>query len=415
MNKTSKASEGIWNFGLIVSVLIANCILFTLIVRTNVNAAEFNISAGDVYAMIDAINEANGNGEEDTINLEAGFYTLTEVNNTNDGNNGLPSITTTIIINGTGDDKTIIESRAFFRIFHIAEIGMLTLKRISVRDGWAIFGGGIFNRGTLNIINSSISNNTASDGSGGGICNRGEATITNSTISGNDAGTFGDGGGIKNSEGTLTITNSTISGNSASVGGGIDNSAPLIIKSSTITDNDGGFGGGGISSSALEFFVKLQNTIIALNDAYQSPNCTRGGAVESLGHNLVGQRGECGFNSDIGDIFANNPMLGPLSDNGGHTFTHALLDGSPAIDAGDDTEWPVTDQRGFPRPIDGNNDGEAVVDIGAYEFGDICEGDFDGDLDVDGSDLATFAAGGTTITLEEFATDFGRTNCLVYE
>ncbi len=118
MNKTSKASEGIWNFCLIVSVLIANCILFTLIVRTNVNAAEFNIPAGDVHAMIDAINEANGNGEDDMINLEAGIYTLTEVNNTNDGNNGLPSITTTIIINGAGDDKTIIESRAFFRIFH---------------------------------------------------------------------------------------------------------------------------------------------------------------------------------------------------------------------------------------------------------------------------------------------------------
>ena len=86
---------------------------------------------------------------------------------------------------------------------------------------------------------------------------------------------------------------------------------------------------------------------------------------------------------------------------------------SPCIDKGTNyaPELPDKDKDGKPRVIDGNGDGEAIVDMGAYEFGDMCEGDFDSDRDVDGSDLAIFAAGGTGITLEDFAADFGRTNC----
>jgi hypothetical protein len=59
--------------------------------------------------------------------------------------------------------------------------------------------------------------------------------------------------------------------------------------------------------------------------------------------------------------------LGPLHDNGGPTFTHALLFGSPAIDAGDNSACPATDQRGFVRPMDGDDDGTATCDIGAFE------------------------------------------------
>ena len=67
-----------------------------------------------------------------------------------------------------------------------------------------------------------------------------------------------------------------------------------------------------------------------------------------------------------------NPIgrkLGPMANNGGQTMTHALLAGSKAIDAGDNVGVPATDQRGvgFARKKDGNFNGVAVVDIGAFE------------------------------------------------
>jgi hypothetical protein len=66
------------------------------------------------------------------------------------------------------------------------------------------------------------------------------------------------------------------------------------------------------------------------------------------------------------DLLDVDPKLGPLQDNGGPTQTHALLEGSPAIDAGDNTDAPEFDQRGegFPRidPVTG------IIDIGAFEF-----------------------------------------------
>src|SRR6266446_5779995 len=94
-------------------------------------AADFACAAGDVACLIDAINQANANGEANTITLEAGTYTLTAVDNDIEGPNGLPSITTTLTLRGADPDTTIIERAASapgFRLLHIAASGTLTLK-----------------------------------------------------------------------------------------------------------------------------------------------------------------------------------------------------------------------------------------------------------------------------------------------
>jgi hypothetical protein len=82
-----------------------------------------------------------------------------------------------------------------------------------------------------------------------------------------------------------------------------------------------------------------------------------------LGHNLSSDA-TCGFNN-VGSLNNTDPMLGPLTNNGGPTLTMALLPGSPAIDAGDSSAAPATDQRGFPRPAG------LASDIGAFEYGSM--------------------------------------------
>ncbi|NJN79652.1 MAG: sortase [Anaerolineales bacterium] len=214
-------------------------------------------------------------------------------------------------------------------------------------------GGGIYNNGILTITNSTLSGNSASIG--GGISNDlALATITNSTLSGNSATTRG--GGIDNT-GTLTITNSTLSGNSTPLsGGGIYNNNTLTLTNSTLSGNSAINGGGIYNIGTLNYY----NTIIA--NPTSGGDCVNGGAGSILsGFNLV-EDGSC-LASLSGD-----PNLGPLQDNGGPTFTHALLSGSIAIDAGNAGVCPSTDQRGVTRPIDGDAVVGAVCDIGAYEY-----------------------------------------------
>jgi hypothetical protein len=158
-------------------------------------------------------------------------------------------------------------------------------------------------------------------------------TVSNSTISGNQA-LGGAAAGIAN-DGNLTVTNSTFSDNSAAFGGGIFNAGEATVGDTVL--NAGTFGG----------------TIF--ND---------GGTVTSFGYNLASDDGG-GVLTGPSDQINTDPMLGPLKDHGGPTFTHALLPGSPAIDAGDPsfTPPPSRDQRGCPfdRVFNGR------IDVGSFE------------------------------------------------
>ena len=213
--------------------------------------------------------------------------------------------------------------------------------------------GGISNRDTLTLTDSIVTNNVT-NGPGGGIVAHANAVleIRRTTIDGNTAGT--DGGGIWNRGAMVMLENSTISGNATvSDGGGILDfaGASLRVLNSTISGNIAGGVGGGIGH--LDGVATLKNTIVAGNTA---SDCA--GGVISFDNNLDSD-GTCNLIAP-GDLTATDPLLGPLADNGGGTRTHALLEGSPAVDAGNDAGAPATDQRGRPRV--------GATDIGAFEF-----------------------------------------------
>ncbi|HJQ23244.1 MAG TPA: HYR domain-containing protein [Blastocatellia bacterium] len=269
--------------------------------------------------------------------------------------------------------------------------GGIENSRTMTLTGSAIFGnsssseGGISNSGTLDVTYCSIYSNTVSS-FGGGIGNSGKLTVQHSTISGNAAngaadlqtGVGGTGGGIFNAGrgaggGVAKVINSTVSGNSATgvfaQGGGIENeNGTLTLINTTVAANSvsgNESSGGGVRNDST---ANAGNTIIAGNTAPASPDCDRG--FMSLGYNLIGNSAGCSGFTQAGDQLDKNAQLGPLTDNGGPTQTHALMCNSPAIDAGSnalandaDGNPLFFDQRGkgFDRLLDG------TVDIGAFE------------------------------------------------
>lgn len=244
-------------------------------------------------------------------------------------------------------------------------------------------GGGIALANThMAIVNSTIIGNSAVEG--GGIFNwfNGHLTITNSTVSNNAA--QGTGGGIRSQAGPragvrVTLTNSTVSGNSAAIGAGIfsadhgESSASVLLVNSTVAFNTATQRAGGITQSGIEdAFLSLTNSLVARNRAPAAPDIAGpDNEVEriSASFSLIGDGSGTGITNDNGNQVGNvspntspiDPRLGPLADNGGPTRTHALLLGSPAIDAASTPDCPLTDQRGVLRPQG------TACDIGSYE------------------------------------------------
>ncbi len=226
-------------------------------------------------------------------------------------------------------------------------------------------GGGVastLNGAVAQIYGTRISGNTAA-GAGGGVYNGATMTIVGSTIDGNQGRS---GGGIDHAGATLTMSNDTVTGNTVTDnGGGIYVRADANLTNVTIANNSpaGAVTGGSIYADSGQ--ISFHNSII-LHSATGS--CvTAAGVIHSLGYNL--ESGDsCGFHA-TGDIVNTDPLLGPLQDNGGSTFTHALLPDSPAIDAADAASHPLTDQRGVARPQG------AGPDIGAYEVVPASEAD----------------------------------------
>jgi CSLREA domain-containing protein len=257
--------------------------------------------------------------------------------------------------------------------------GGTTLNHVRIGNN---SGGGIGNhQGDVFLVNSTLTRNSASNG--GGIFNSagGLIEVVSSTISNNSATEAG--GGIYNTSGdpfgrisaVVRVTNSTISANLANVGGGIENvddraGVSVRVVNSTIARNRARTEGGGVHNVESgdpdnPIYVFLINSLVALNAAPTAPDVSNGAARFSL----IGDGTGSGISNTNGNQVGNvsphsspiDPRIGPLAANGGPSRTHALLAGSPAIDAASAADCPASDQRGVTRP-----QGPAC-DIGSYE------------------------------------------------
>ena len=366
-----------------------------------------------------ALTDANAQNGDDVITVTAtGTINL---------QSALPDLMSNITINGPGANLLTVrrESGGDYRIFTISSGATVAISGLTISNGRGYLiqtngplpqvskGAGIYNSGTLTLSHCVVSGNSGY-GLGGIYNDSGTLTVSSSAISGNtDVGIYNYSGTLTLNDSTISgntasgirhyggrlivrhstisgnnavgvhqedsrgsvvgeITNSTISGNVSSDGGGIFlQDGTMTITNSTITDNRStAYAAGGIFARP-GVSLNLRNSIVAGNSHFEFPDVRHQGAgITSLGHNLIGKtHGSVGWvASDLTGMIAAplDAKLGPLQDNGGQTKTHALLSGSPAIDAGDNSVVGpplnlTTDQRGRLRQFNG------TVDIRAYE------------------------------------------------
>ena len=267
----------------------------------------------------------------------------------------------------------------------------------SVLSGNSSFddGGAIWTSGDVQIYSSTVSGNstTGPDTLGGGAGTQSSMTIVDSTISGNHSVGFfladvtWGGGGVHGRD--LVIVNSTISGNSTgSDGGGVSATASLILRHSTVVNNHAEGKGGGLEVG--DELVTIENSIIADNSAVNpEKDLVRPGVIFlNVRHSLIGDNAGNELREAQTPDFRGNlvgsaagdgtisPLLGELANNGGDVLTHALLVGSPAINAGDPNFSSVLshDQRlaPFSRVALGR------IDMGAFEVQQSADFDLNG-------------------------------------
>ena len=240
-------------------------------------------------------------------------------------------------------------------------IGSTTLTGTSVHCNTADRAAGVGVAGPLSISGATLDCNAANADGGAVYLIGGSLVLTDSTIAANTAGDRG-GGIFLRGYGDVATVNSTISGNSAANGGAIANTyGSLHLSNSTLASNTASGHGGGVWFHYAYYPFELTSTIVSGNTAASVPEDIWPPGVHVDGsHSLVVAAAGVEL---PGDTLAADPLLLPLGANGGATPTHALGEGSPAIDTGGNPLALPHDQRGegFMRAY-----GKAP-DIGAFE------------------------------------------------
>ncbi|MFZ1699722.1 MAG: FG-GAP-like repeat-containing protein [Pyrinomonadaceae bacterium] len=286
------------------------------------------------------------------------------------------NLTGTVISNNAATSTSPNNAGAGGGIQNLGGTVMITNSTISGNSS-TVFAG-INNSGTVTLVDSTVDGNTATGGGnfvgqGGGICNGGTLNLTNSTISNNSAAGFGYAGGILNQGGampaTLNVRNSTFSGNSAHDAGNIYNSTGIAtIEFSTFSGNTA-VGNGATIYVDQNGVVNLRNTIVANGTSVVGPNLFTfsNGVYNSQGFNFIESIAGSNFIPQASDMIAQDPLLGPLGNNGGPTQTFLPGATSPVINSipsgtNDCGVQFVEDQRGFGRPS-GNGCDRGSVEV----------------------------------------------------
>jgi CSLREA domain-containing protein len=372
--------------------------------REAVIAANTNAASGSVGGECDA-----GSGvSADSIIVPVGTYYLTRVGpGESYAATGDLDIREPVNIYGAGKDLVIIQQETTDRIFDVpAGLGSITFRltdvtltggyphetdggggavktgsgRLEVEDvifrgnrasdSMGAHGGAIEAASELEVLNCLFLMNTADERGGAVYISAGVtgATIKKSLFRYNMAIT---GGAIENNGG-VTIENVTFSHNLAMVSGGgaINNNGTMTLRFSTLVGNQSraavGTGQAGALHNGSTANVAVHSSILAWNSATDSAydNCNAGGTWLASDYNLEDDD-TCPLGPS--NTYNTDPMLGLLGDWGGPTQVHPLLYGSPAIDAAFSAGCPDQDQRSVDRPFDGNYNGAATCDIGAFE------------------------------------------------